>query len=421
MIENAGHISLDIVGVGPTGPKSLSGEMLSKIVQADILYAGKRLMTLFEHTRSQRVLIDRDLGAVTRHIVAHPKAKKVLLATGDPNFFGIADYLYRHLGADRVTVWPHLSSLQLFFARIKMSWHDVFLASVHGRSADAVLEWVKTHEKVFLLTDPVNTPQRIAELLVEGGFGESEVIVGQDLGMPLEAIWRSPAWAMRAEPFSPLNVLLILNREANRREDTEYGIADREFDRRPGQSGLITKQDIRAVSLSRLRLFSGAVVWDVGAGSGSVAVEAAALVGPAGRVYALERNPEDIERIRSNARRWRRPVVVVAGEAPEAFKDLPDPDAIFVGGSGGRLEDILITVLPRIRPEGRLVINLIDLNHVEQVHRILARSSYSYEILLVQVSKAESGDALLRLRPENPVWIVVVSPKANSVAKGEGE
>lgn len=399
--------SLWVVGCGADGPESLSPRARAAVETAEVLYGGARLLELFDPRPGQvRVVIDRRLDALVRHLKTHREARRVVLASGDPNFFGIAEVLYRAGFRDEMTVEPNVSSVQWLFARIRESWHDVYFASCHGRPADDLVEWVREHPKVAVLTDRINHPGALAARLAEAGLGDVPVFVGERLGTGAERVHRHRARDVPDGPWDPLAVVAVI-RPPGPSGPPRLGIPDPAIRRLEGQPNLFTKGEVRAVSLWNLALRPGDVVWDIGAGTGAVALEAAGLVAPGGRVYAVDGRPEALAAIRANAAEFGRRVTAVRGWAPDDVDGaLEDPDAVFVGGSGGRLAGILDWVASRLRPGGRLVANLVGLEHVEEAVRTLEGHGWAVRVTAVAVARGTRTAGLTRLVAENPVFVV---------------
>ncbi|WP_169713560.1 precorrin-6y C5,15-methyltransferase (decarboxylating) subunit CbiE [Paludifilum halophilum] len=404
-----------VIGVGAEGPAGLSAEALRRIADCDFLYGGRRLLRLFPENGERRVPVGTNLKEVAESLLSNRDRRQVVLATGDPNFFGIADYLYRHVGREYLTVIPHLSSVQLAFARIKESWHDAFLASVHGRSADRVADWVRRNPKVALLTDSVHHPGAIARRLISEGIRDCRMAVAEHLGTEAERVtfWRLPEAA--DQNFADLNVVILLREGSSSvpemtagGEEARWGlgIEDEAFFQRKPEQGLLTKKEVRVVSLAQLNLHRGSVLWDIGAGSGSVALEAAGLIGSSGIVYAVEKNCEDVENIRKNAATFGREIRVIHAEAPEGLEDLEEPDAVFIGGSGGRLAPVLALCGRRLKAGGRLVMNAATVENQSEGWRRLKEAGFRVEAIQLNVSRSQAIEGLTRFKALNPVTIL---------------
>ena len=393
---------IQVVGIGDDGRAGLSAAALAAVREATLLCGGERHLAFFPDHPAERFLVRANLDALASRLQAcTPPERPVVLASGDPCFFGIAPYLAKQLGRGQVRVEPHVSSVQLAFARLAVGWQDATVLSAHGRPLAPVLPCVLAARKVAVLTDERNTPSAIARALLAAGHPDCEAHVFEHLGSKAERHTACQLAALPGREFAPLNVLVLL-REATA-APAGFGLAEEAYAHRDGQ---ITKAEVRAVSLSKLRLRPGAVVWDVGAGCGSVSLEAAALV-PGGQVYAIERDPAQLSLLHANAAE-RSPgnLAIIAGEAPEILPTLPDPDAVFLGGSGGRLADVLPCVTARLRSPGRLVGNFATLEHVSDAIRWLQAAGWERELVQLSVARGSPLVGLTRLAPLPPVFIL---------------
>jgi precorrin-6Y C5,15-methyltransferase (decarboxylating) len=325
-----------------------------------------------------------------------------VLASGDPGFFGIVRALGERLGPGRLAVHPAPSSVAMAFARLGLSWDDATVVSAHGRpleAAVAAMAAARRAGKVAVLTSPDNPPEAVGKALRAGGYGDDvdEVAVVSRIGDAAERVQRLDLDALADGSFDPMSVVIVLASAAAIRAGgpgLAWGLPEDEFAHR---GGMITKAEVRAVALGKLALPPAGVLWDVGAGSGSVAIECARLA-PGLDVVAIDRDPEQAARIRTNAAAHGVSVTVVEGEAPAAFERVPDPDRVFVGGGG---LDVLDAVLARLRPGGVVVANytLVD--------RAVAAYGRLGNLVQLSVSRASNiGTLGFRLAPENPVFVV---------------
>jgi precorrin-6Y C5,15-methyltransferase (decarboxylating) len=350
---------IHVVGVGNDGPAGLPERTRAIIDRAAVLVGGGRnLRHWAAHPARKIVLGDLEAGVAALRD-AYPTAPTVVLASGDPLFFGIGRFLLERLPADDLVFHPHPGSVASAFAAIKMPWDDAEVISLHGRPIEALdAALCRRPDKLAVLTDGRNTPAVVAERVRAGGG--YEMWVCEDLDGPDARVQRFTPDSLNGRSFSPLNVV-VLRRTTGAPADVAApavpGLPDSAFARRAGQPGMITKAEVRVLTLARLELRDGMTIWDVGAGAGSVGIEAARLC-PAGRVCLVERRAEDADNIRANVAKFGlRNAVVVAGEAPAALAGLPTPDRVFVGGSGGRLAEILAVVRERLAPAGVCAVN----------------------------------------------------------------
>ncbi|QJA06427.1 precorrin-6Y C5,15-methyltransferase (decarboxylating) subunit CbiT [Thermosulfurimonas marina] len=332
-----------------------------------------------------------------------------LVASGDPLFFGAGRVLVRRFGKERVALYPAPSFAQKALARLGYPLEDYFFVSLHGGKRAFGLEdlpgLLRLYGKVGVFTDPDLGPREMARFLVEKESAEGvTLIVAQRVGLPGEAFWQgSPEEALRKDFAYPH--LVFLHYEGPGRE-RGLGLSTAEISH---PRGLITKEEVRAVVLHALRLPERGVLWDIGAGAGGVSVEAARAF-PLLRVFSVERSPEALDHLRKNRRRLGLfNLEVVAGEAPEALEGLPTPDRVFIGGSGGRLEEILDLALERSR--GPVVLTLVLLSHLHRVLALARRRAFSPKLSQISVCRARPLGPDLALFPETPVFVVSLEPE----------
>lgn len=347
----------------------------------------------------------------------------VVLATGDPLCFGIAGSLIEKLGRESVVVLPNLSSPQLAAARLGLPWQDAKLVSVHAADAG---EWAPgarhdhglaplvralvRHDQLLCLTSPANDPARIARLLIAAGLGEVfRIDVAARLAGPDEAIYADLSPPEAASRDFPQPNVVALRRVVPRVVRPAFGREDDEYVQRQPEKGLLTKLEVRAVSLAKLRLNPASLVWDLGAGAGTVGLEAAQLC-PDGHTYAIEKNPADAANARENARRFGvLNYTLVEGQAPEHIASWPDPDAVFIGGSGGELAALIELCLARLKPGGRLVMNFVTIENLATATSALKAANVAWEIVQLSAARSQPILDLHRLAAQNPVWIVVAT------------
>ena len=322
-------------------------------------------------------------------------ARMCVLASGDPGFFGIVRALAARLGPGALDVHPAPSAVSLAFARIGIPWDDAVVATCHGRPLAAAADAIARHPKVAVLVSRDAPPEAVGAAALAAGATARDVWVCSRLGEPAESVTRTDLAGLAEGAFDPLSVVVAVapDRAVAPAAATGWGRDEGTFAHR---SGLITKAEVRAVALGKLDLPPAGVVWDVGAGSGSVAVEAARLV-PGLRVFAIERDPGSCARIRSNAAGTG--VVIVEGAAPGALESLPDPDRAFVGGGG---LDVLDAVLARLRPGGTVVATSAALATAA------AAADRLGSLVQIQVSRGTpiGPGQRLRLAAHNPVFVV---------------
>lgn len=398
--------AVTVVGVGDDGCLGLSARAAGAVAGARVLAGGARHLAFFPQFEGERIALDRGLdAAVARVAEAAAELPVCVLASGDPLFFGIGARVVAAVGAEHVEVLPQPSSVQWAFARAGLPWHDALLLSLHGRGLAGLAVRLRHAAKAALLTDAERSPAAIARHLADHGERGLRAVLCERLCHAEERVRHLSLEALAAtEDVDPLNVLLLVREDpAWRPPPLLPDLPDEAFEQR---GGLITKREVRLAALAALRLSRDAVVWDVGAGSGSVGISAALLAGE-GRVHAVERDPASAERCRRNARAHGADnLAVLAGAAPEALAGLEPPDAVFVGGSGGRLGEIVALAAARLRPGGRIVVSAATLETLEEARRALAAAGLAPEVSLHAPSRGVPLAGRLRLAPQNPVFLV---------------
>jgi precorrin-6B C5,15-methyltransferase / cobalt-precorrin-6B C5,C15-methyltransferase len=342
--------------------------------------------------------LDQVLGLAAKRRAAGDRA--CILAAGDPGFFGLVRLAATYLGAGALRVHPAPSSVALAFARIGCNWDDAVVASAHGRPLEHAVAAVLAHPKVAVLVSKDQPPEALGRALVDAGCGARVVDVCCQLGERTEQVVHTDLAGLAAGTFDPLSVVVVRVPDAvdaDRGRGLAWGLPDATYAHR---GGMITKAEVRAVALGKLELPLTGVLWDVGAGSGSVAIECARLQ-PGLRVFAVEARADDAARLRDNARGTA--VAVVEGWAPEVLADLPDPDRAFVGGGGAAVLD---AVLARVRPGGVVVATYATLANATHAAELLGN------LVQLQVSRgvAVGADRALRLAAENPVFVCWGAP-----------
>lgn len=407
-----------LVGVG-AGPEDLSMAAHRWLSRAEVLFGGKRHLEQFASHPAMKLSWESPLErSLDRVVELSARLRTAVLASGDPFFFGIGGKLIARLGRERVHTLPGVSSVQLLFARIGEPWERAKVLSLHGRGAamedGSWVDQVRAHSRVVLFTDAHHTPDRIARTLLDAGLQACALVVGENLGRDDERVSELSLTDAAAGSFAPLNLVLVksdaVGPAGGRGFDEYYPLFGLPEGAYAHEAGLITKAEVRAIVLAQLELRPGLTLWDLGAGSGSVAIEAARLA-PLGCVFAIERNEaryrdlnENIERLASSK------VRAIHGPALDRLAGLPDPDRVFIGGSGAELEDLLATVAARLRPCGIVVQTAVSLDTLSTVRSFWKQQSgIALELLQVQVSRAVPIGLSERFDPQNPVFVIKVT------------
>lgn len=395
-----------VIGIGIMGRASLTGRALRLVEEAGLIVGGKRHLDEFPEAAGKKAPftgLSQAAGSI-RGFLRKGKGHVVALATGDPLLFGIGSFLLKEFGPDNVEVIPGVSAVQEAFARIKEDMNGVKILSVHGREADfdRLAREAACNAKLALFTDQVNTPSLVARELLKRGVANCRAFVCEAMGKKGERVTRGALEAIaRKKSFDPLNVLIIMNGRG-RAPESGFGLPE-SFFRHSG--GMITKEEFRAISLAKLGLSAHSVVWDIGACSGSVAIEAARLTN--GEVYAIEKDSSRIADIEENARRFRTEnLTIIKGEAPSVLKGLPAPDAVFIGGGGEGIIRILSHVARRLKKGGRAVVNAVTMETASKALEFISEKGWANELVLVSVSKSKKAGPLTMLSANNPLFII---------------
>ncbi|WP_456431504.1 precorrin-6y C5,15-methyltransferase (decarboxylating) subunit CbiE [Thermosulfuriphilus sp.] len=386
---------IHVIGIGPEGPSIKAQEAFRRI---KVAFGAKRHRLWLPKVVELRPLVPlkESLKEIKKLLQNQDLA---VLASGDPLFFGIGRRLLGEVGSEKLLFYPAVSSIQLAFAALKEPWDTVRFISIHGR-AGSILKALSPLPpgKVAILTTSGKDPGSIARKLCQAGLPHLRIWVLENLGQKGENITSSTAVELPCRTYSDLN-LVILDWEPPPRP--AIGLTVNEFSRR---QGLITKDETRAVILAKLRLPREGVLWDIGAGSGSVSIEASGI-SPALMIYAIEENEEQLIHIEENIRRYGAyRIQPVRGMAPEALASLPSPDRVFIGGSGGRLREILETVVRRLKESGRIVLVAVTLDSLKEATYRLKELGLSQEVVSMQINRLKPSPRIFQA--ENMVFII---------------
>lgn len=363
--EPAAVGQLHVIGLGISQPPMLLPQALSALNQADIVIGSDRQLD------SVGAWVDGETLSLPKLKALKPLLKErllqgqtcIVLASGDPLFYGIGAWLGRHFGADNCVFYPAVSSLQGVCHRLGLSLQTLTTVSLHGRPLATLRRHLGRAKTLLLLTDKQSQPQHIATLCVEAGFAESELTVCERLGYTDERItgYSAADLSDRSLEFSPLNVVVLKVQGLGNVLPEFPGIPDPYFSTgaAPGK-GMISKREVRLAILSAMQTAAGDVVWDIGAGCGGVAVELARWA-PAAKVYAVEHHPERLKHLAINQTRFGvlDNLLIHEGTAPRCLADLPSPSKIFIGGSDGHLPELLSQCWQCLPVGGRLVVSAV--------------------------------------------------------------
>jgi precorrin-6Y C5,15-methyltransferase (decarboxylating) len=316
------------------------------------------------------------------------------------------------MGKDRFEVVPHVSSMQLAFARVKESWDEAYLSNLASQSLTHVVSRIRGASKVGLFTTEQAPPELISQTLLDQGVDYFTAYVCENLGSPDERVTRGTITEIAKQKFSPLNVMILIrwpdvpDRPARLQGKRLFGNPDDCFLQSRPKRGLLTQSEVRVIALSHMDIGPSSVVWDVGAGSGSVAIEAAQIAAD-GQVFAIEMDPEDYNLLVQNSRTFGTTnLTPVLGEAPEAWQDLPDPNAIFVGGTGRAVVQLIEAAWSRLRSGGRLVVHVSSLTNLTTAELSLRSLGQIPDVLMINLARSQEQMETLRLEAVSPTFLV---------------
>ena len=421
-------IQVEVIGIGLDGIAGLSPNIISIINSAQVLLGSSRHLSYFPSHPAQKITLhnlQQGIDLIVEIISRNQDEFVVLLASGDPLFFGIGRLLISQISSEKLRFHPHISSLQLAFSRVKVPWQDAQFISVHGRSVEALIQTLKQGtEKIAVLTDTNYNPRAIAQLYfaldipVNYDFYVCENLGGQDEKISYFSSDEIKKLAdSQSDNFSSLNIIILLRSFASENKTLKLenlpklGLPDSGFLSYPDRPGLMTKKEIRIAILGQLALQSSQVIWDIGAGTGSVSIEIARLC-PDSEIFAVEKTAIGYSLIKQNCQRFQVDnVKIFHGKAPEILAQLPNPDRIFIGGSGGNLESILEVCYQKLLPQGLLVIALATIEHCTETLNWIKTHNWYYNLLQLQISRSTSIANLNRMSPLNPVTLITTYPR----------
>lgn len=443
---------IHVVGIGLEGVAGLTPPVRQIVEQATILVGSDRHLSYFpDHPAERLVLgsINGSINIILRKLRRRLKTyfsqeitqenwdqgepeeeisplsplappRIVILVSGDPLFFNLGQLLLESFPPEHLTFHPHISSIQLAFSRVKISWQDAKFISTHGRTWDELINAVKQGvEKIAVITDEPSDPKAIARLILSLDLAVAyQLWVCENLGNAGEKIQCfSDLNELELQTFSALNVVILLRQPAEKTQPIDgnqlpqIGIPDRYFISFRDRPELITKREIRLLILGELALKPHQTIWDIGAGTGSVAIEIGRLF-PTSNIYAIEKNAEAIALIEQNCQRFHLSnVISIYGSAPEILYRLGVPDRIFIGGTGGFLRQILSLCGSYIAPRGIIVLAIATIENLHTVITWAQTSGWQYQLLQVNLSRSIPLAETTRFSSLNPVTIVTLTQK----------
>lgn len=419
-IGSKNPVKVSMIGIGMGNRSNCTVEGLERIEDADVIFGAKRLTETVSSwgrmkasVKQYPYYLSKDIIPIMEESIKEDESENiVILFSGDSGFYSGSSKLYtelkKYFGDEKVKIdiLPGISSISYFAAKCKMTWHDASIISIHGKGNSSnwkgeVIEAVKYNKKVFLIVSGVENVREIATILEEYGLGDCKIIVGYQLSYPEEIIQTMSTEQCRSLTKEGLYTIVIKDHRLEEKYLAPKN-KDREFIR--GKIPM-SKEEIRSTVISKLQLTKNAIVYDIGSGTGSVAVEIAERSGTI-KVYAVERKKEGADLIRENRKKFRLPnIEVIEGTAPEILKELPAPTHVFIGGSGGRLKD-MIEVLYNKNTEIKIVVTAVSMETIKELTELLEDERIKNpEIIQMQLSRSWEAGSYHLMKAENPVFL----------------
>jgi precorrin-6Y C5,15-methyltransferase (decarboxylating) len=407
---------INVVGIGLDGAIGLSENILKIINHASVLIGSDRHLSYFPNHSGIKLEV-KDFLEISLKInhYLQQEQKIVILASGDPLFFGLGRFLLTKFPPEQLSFYPHVNCVQLAFNKLKIPWQDTRIVSIHGRDFEELITLLKQgKDKIAILTDSRHNPATIVNLYHQLYLPKQyDFWVCENLGDETENISYFPLGkALKLYTFSSLNIVILISKNQDKMAILNinklplFGIPDHYFFSFSDRPGLMTKKEVRLMILAELQIQENQVIWDLGAGTGSVSIEIGRL-SPSSKVYAVEKTAIGITLIEKNCQLFQvKNVVPIHGTAPRILPSLPMADRIFIGGSGGNLTEILEFSQSKLPKNGIIVLALATLENQQESIQWFKTHNWQYHLLQVQISRSIPVADLTRLTPLNPVTII---------------
>ncbi len=406
---------IDVIGIDVID-QPLSQEKQQYVKKADVLIGGRKHLESMTFFKGRTISITRDIPLLIENIkqALEQELRIVVLATGDPLLFGIANTLIDHFGINAIEVHPGISAVQVALSRLGIKTNQAVILSRHGTHDDD-LRKILYHPVSVILTSHAHSPGEIIHELMEK-YPQTRLWQGhvcQCLGMEAETVQSANLEQLvDIKTFQTPNLLVIENpvADSQAQASVDFGRPDSNY---AYDGNMITHPEIRAVTLSKLELSNGATVWDVGAGSGSVGIEAALLY-PHLTVYSIEKNAGRFKNIIANAKKFKTDnLQPVQGNAVDVCLTLPQPDRVFIGGGGENLAELLACCYERLTDNGQMVINTVTIESSEVVNRFFKQIQKEIECVSIQVSRRHKLAGYHTLKPDNAITVFGIKKISN--------
>ncbi len=388
---------ITIIGVGPGNKNCITYNAMKKLKNSQIVIGTKRLLDLFVEDNIQKIDISIGIDKVIDYINTNYNKDITVLSSGDVGFYSISSTLKEKLNQNiEIEFLPGISSLQYFCSKLKINWSDIALISIHGRNED-LISTVKSNSKTFVLTGGKNNINYVLSLLNENNLNDLIIYVGENLSYDNEKITSGTLKELLNKTFAPLSIIIIENQKPY--SIITSGIPDNYFIR---GTVPMTKQEVRAIALSKLQLSKEHIVYDIGAGTGSISIECALH---SKKVYSIDFDDNAISLIEQNKTKFNlNNIEIINGTAPEILESLPSPDRVFIGGSNKNIKNIIKAV--SIKNCNRIVINSILLETLNQALETLNQLNYNVDIVQVSISKLKQINSSHMFISQNPIFVL---------------
>ncbi len=374
------------------------------IENADVIFAGTRNIELLNVNKKIFRPIKKLDTALDEIKNEFNKNKNiVVIASGNPLFYGIGTALIRNFGAEYINIVPHIGSIDVALSKLKIPINTVHAISVHGRPIKGLAQRIKHYKRVIILTDKINSPDKIAGYMIEYGLTNFRFIVLERLGYNDEKIRCFNIKDALNSKFSDPNLIFIDEIENFSPDD----LSDKNFSM---INENITKEEIRHISVSKMAVKNGDIIWDIGSGTGSVSIEACRYNYDGG-IYCIEKNSMACNNIEKNMKKFSCDLNIINGEAPDALYNLPDPDIVFIGGSGGKIAEILDYSYKRLKKNGRIVINTVLIGNLNKIISYLNNNKIGYDLTQALINRNHTIKNDMMLKPVDPVFILTAVKK----------
>jgi len=398
-------LEIYIVGIPSKGIEGITKEGRDIIEECDVVFSSERFykhLILFNVTKDKLKRFPEKLTHLPEEILKIKSGKVCVLATGDPNFFGITNFLKRHFPENIIKIIPAISIMQEAFSRLHKNWEDSGFLSIHGRNKEELLPFLLKHKKGFIYTSNSTDAIFLLKYLKELRLSDYTVYIFEHLGTEKEKITKVNYPYYVKEQIADLNVLLF-EREAFPSEYIGLGLEDESFEQ---EKGMITKKEFRSIVISLLQLKPGVILWDIGAGTGSVSIEA--MFNPLGVLaYAIEKNEKAILNMKKNIEKYKAVnVIPLFSDFKDVVSSIPKPHRIFIGGSGGEIEEVLNIAYDCLLDRGIIVAPAVSIDTLNALINFCKKHSLDYELTGLTAIRGKKVKKNMLFDTQNTIFLI---------------